>query len=727
VNEITKVPDSVTGAGHQFNYSVWTAQTVITLCKVPWNADYRDIVKFPNGQAGLDSFIDTGSGPTIQVRGATYAKFGVPVRLEIPFNVAVNYNYLRAMNPSMPIAGDVGRSFYYFINDVQYVNASVTLFHIQLDVWQSFGYDISFGNSYVEQGHIGIANENQFDDYGRTYLTVPEGLDVGGEYQVQQRASEEVASARQASGGGAPPNYEVVVISTTSLLDPPTLGTNPDGSPVPNLATAEGSDWESLANGTDTYVLQYYDFLIWLSRMRKYPWVTQGVIGIYAIPPHGRYGGTYESVTLPTGDGSTVPAFRPRAGTLGTKSVSALPNWRDNFALPSRYSRLKKFLTYPYTVCEITSYAGTPLIVKPESWSDPDATVVEIPHLAQPAPRIQFVPYRYNAGSVPVESDYMGIINDGADWIDANTGVFNFPTFALVNNGYIGFMASNMHGIAYQYSSADWAQQRALRGNQVSYDQASQGINTANQMNQNAMGANTAQMQIANQRSEWTGIIGAGQNVAVGIGRLAGKDVSGAFGAGVQAAADVAHAAVEVQSNTSTAAVQNSLAAQQTKAQTGLQGYVRDTNKDLADWAAKGDYANQIAGINAKVQDARLTQPSVSGQVGGEAFNLVTSRMGYDVKVKTISAAVMRTIGEYWLRYGYAVNDFIIPPTSLMVCEKFTYWRLKETYITAWSCPESFKQAIRGLFEKGVTVWANPHDIGNIDIADNAPLPGVSY
>jgi len=36
-----------------------------------------------------------------------------------------------------------------------------------------------------------------------------------------------------------------------------------------------------------------------------------------------------------------------------------------------------------------------------------------------------------------------------------------------------------------------------------------------------------------------------------------------------------------------------------------------------------------------------------------------------------------------------------------------------------------FKQAIRGIFEKGVTVWANPADIGTIDIGDNAPLEGV--
>jgi hypothetical protein len=57
---------------------------------------------------------------------------------------------------------------------------------------------------------------------------------------------------------------------------------------------------------------------------------------------------------------------------------------------------------------------------------------------------------------------------------------------------------------------------------------------------------------------------------------------------------------------------------------------------------------------------------------------------------------------------------------------KFTYWKLTETYITAATIPESFKQVIRGIFEKGVTVWADPSYIGNTDLADNAILGGIA-
>lgn len=59
---------------------------------------------------------------------------------------------------------------------------------------------------------------------------------------------------------------------------------------------------------------------------------------------------------------------------------------------------------------------------------------------------------------------------------------------------------------------------------------------------------------------------------------------------------------------------------------------MRDTNRDYADFAARGDYANQIGAINAKVQDATLIQPTTSGQVMGSVHTrygqLVSERQG---------------------------------------------------------------------------------------------------
>ena len=155
---------------------------------------------------------------------------------------------------------------------------------------------------------------------------------------------------------------------------------------------------------------------------------------------------------------------------------------------------------------------------------------------------------------------------------------------------------------------------------------------------------------------------------------------------------------------------------------------MRDTNKQFADWAARGDYANAIAGINAKVQDAKLIPPTTAGQMGGDAFLLSTIGWGVHAKIKQIQSGVMEVIGEYWLRYGYALNRWVFLPERYMCMEKMTYWKCKEIYIRSSLCPEYYKGVIRGIFEKGVTVWANPDDIGYLDtsLAINKPLTGIT-
>ena len=50
---------------------------------------------------------------------------------------------------------------------------------------------------------------------------------------------------------------------------------------------------------------------------------------------------------------------------------------------------------------------------------------------------------------------------------------------------------------------------------------------------------------------------------------------------------------------------------------------------------------------------------------------------------------------------------------------------MRETYLARAPIPETYKQAVRGIFEKGVTVWTNPFHIGNIDTTVNEPLEGV--
>lgn len=706
MNQIDQLPE-LRDFGKDFNYAAWTPGTVVTLCTVPWNSDYRDIVRFGN-QAALDAYLDTNAGPRVNLTGLTYANPGEPVRIDLPLNSVYKYNYLRVVNPAQPITGDEPRAFYYFITEPRRLAPNSTQINVQLDVWQTFGYGISMGNCYIERGHVGIANQNQFADFGREFLTVPEGLDVGGEYRIEKQWTRSIADARDYVESDANGNYRIMVISAVDLTaDPGTVES-------PNLVTGPGSQWENLPNSGTVYIFNPFQFKNFLEEFKDKPWVTQGIMSVTIVPPNGYYFDI--DVTVPIGE--TSLAIIPDAKSMNRLKTPVAMNWRDTVAL-GRYANLKKFLTYPYCVLELTSYTGTPLMLKPESWNDPNASVMELPHFAPPNPRIAFYPYRYNASGVAETTDDGGVLNDGGEFLDMTTGFMNFPQFSILNSGYLSYMASNANNVAYQYSSADWGQQRAQQGATTAYNQASSGISTSKETNQIGISASQRQTALANETAGYNAMVSGASGLVGAAGR---KDGVGAL-TGV--AGTVAKYTIETNQNSMSNSINAGASAAGNKAINQNSAYVRDSNLDYANFANKGDYENTIAGIQAKIQDARLIQPTTSGQVGGDAFLLALYKWGYDLKLKMLSGAAMRAVGEYWLRYGYQVNQFSSMPAGFMVMEKFTYWKLSETYITGAACPEQFKQAIRGIFEKGVTVWSNPSYIGTIDLADNAPLEGI--
>ena len=106
------------------------------------------------------------------------------------------------------------------------------------------------------------------------------------------------------------------------------------------------------------------------------------------------------------------------------------------------------------------------------------------------------------------------------------TGISALPTFALTNNGYLQYMAGNAHSIHYQYQSADWAQQKAIRGADTSYTQAQASMMQANQATDltNAYSRQGAEYN-ANMR-----LLGGSLNTgASAIGQLAGGNIGGAL------------------------------------------------------------------------------------------------------------------------------------------------------------------------------------------------------
>lgn len=762
-----------------FSWAEWTPNTTLKLCRVPWDASYRDIVRFASRETQREWF-DKLDG--VECRPATMHVFNTPARVELPFNESSNWNYLVAYNDYSGLEGP--RAWYYFIQRVEYVNAHCTQLVLMLDVWQSFQHDVTFGSCYVTRGHIGVANEHQWDDYGRTYLALPEGLDTGSEMVTTSQEYRSIIEGRHydIDGGGVDwVDYGLIVVSTTNLTD------DPGSTSEPKLATARGAIFEQETDGCSVYYCEnrmaYVANIMALGTL--FPWVTQGICAVYMVPkiPQdyvSRYGSRVTKIygqTVSEQYGNIYSFNSSLDSDLRYEDVMAIANFRNKFNIPARYRNLRKLRCYPFCVIECSCLNGTVITYRPEDIQSDTLTVRETYTYAPSGARINFYIPGYNeagAGTtIPlrINGKDMGLPIDGGEMLNASFGITNLPHFSVVNNGGALAMANSAYTRAYAQESAQWTRQKALTSANVANSNAAlqreyatrqtnwanenrtaNNAITANSLNQSlAIGQNqTSQManlQVeqnikSNNLNGMAGIIGGGLNAVASRSPLGVVNaVGGAFlgsahtdianyginsSAAVSNSTAAASTANQLATNAAATSQANAYASGATGLSNQLSAITSQANYGLADYAAQGDYQNAIAGINAQVQQMQLTPPTTSGALGGDMFNLSNGIMGVLVRFKTCAPSALRAAGEYMLRYGYFVQRFVTPPPSLECMEKFTFWQMQEAYVRG-TLPEEYRLTIKGMFERGVTVWNKPEYIGVTDWADNEPLPGIGY
>ena len=712
-----------------FNYSVWTPNTQVNLCTVPWDSAYRDIVRF-SSQEERDSYFESrfSSGYSVTLKGLVYLRQGEPIRVNIPFDMVQHCNYCVVRNQMQPVhpftqtrQPDV---FYYFVNRARYIAPNTTELDVQLDVWQTYYDHAVFNMCYVNRGHIAIANENSNPDNISDYLSDPEGLQYGDEYDI---VHQEYINFQDASE-----NMVALVMSSATLRS--SFGT----SSAPNLTTARGTTVNGISMGCEMYACWNLPAL--MTALQDAPWVSQCISLITYVPAKYVTLGepfTVEGATLYEIDDFAVP-----------DEDFTITDVRGKFHIDPRYKNLHKFYTTPYTRMELTYQNGAVLDVKPECFyvNDQGSATIHTKACIMP-PDIRIVAFfdRYNAAFEDGGVDYTWYTPTGSnsaqghiaagEGLDMALTISGFPQVALVNDMYQYYLASTTHQRAWGYASADWSQQKALTAASTAYGQATQALNTQSAQQSAAMSAAQQSNAISNnllqQQYETNNWANGGNSVIGALTSAAQLDVGGvvsSLGGGVinmnvleqnnanQQAANTA------QTNLGIATQAAQLSASQSQGR-----YNRDTNRDLAEYAAQGDYQNAIQGIQAKVQDAVVTQPSTSGQLGGEMFNMANGYTGILIKWKRVKRNYMRQIGDYWLRYGYYVNRWLTPPGDLRCCETFTYWKMQAVSLGGDNIPEEFRETIRGIFEKGVTVWNDPNKMYTVDLTENEPLPGVRY
>lgn len=707
-------PESL--AGLSFDYSVWSAGSVVTMCNVPFDNTYRDIIDWDAyGWSPYQYVKSFNKVNKVEINQMTYLAQGKPIRVPTSFTKANQYNYAMVENPGRPVdstnfEGYTPHAFFYFITSIDYVAPNTTQLTLQLDVWSTYYQRIKFGRAYLERGHMGVAAIDAFADNGREWLTQPEGLDMGGEHQVLDTYRKILADVKNY-------DYDVIVSTTIDLYDPSGFGDKNN----PNVRTAYGSSAEGLPNAPQYWVCSRKDFVTGMLSMSEKPWITQGIGSVMLIPKDVI--DKHTNVKVKFGSDAYWYNISNDSIYINREYPLTKTDFRKRILenLPKAYQELKKFCTAPYCILELTTYSGNPVEYRPESVMTTGIGILQYAHVVYPNPSLMFGIKDYNTNwntKIYEISRSMVIDSKGEEW-DAVTGFTSLPIFATVNNSALNALASNAHTMAAQRNSARWQQQRAQRQAVASRDIANAGIAATQAGAENTMWGNSA---MADSQSRYNNMRATVQAVQGGMTALGGAvGLNGqAVGAGIGQAATAGVSAMIANSQAqSTANIQNQLASGASQISQRQQRTVRDTNFELAQFSANGDYEAALASINAQQQDMQVIPPTVIGQTSGYVSPIVSQGMVLDCRVRVMSSAAIRRVGDYWLRYGYAMNTWVKMPSRLSLMTEFTYWKLAECYLERADIPEGFKGTIRGIFEKGVTLWRSPQRIGTINIRNN--------
>lgn len=682
------------------NPQEWATGSTVHLMNVPWDSAYKDVVYWSFAQR--DAYFHSVTTDSWTLENMQYLRAGEPVTVPIPYDDCWRANYLVVENAQAPFAENAPVKLCYFVTGVAYQAPNSTLLSLQLDTWQTFALSMVLGSCYVERGHVVMAAADKaykalplMGDVAQEYLMEPEGLDVGNDYVISRHFYTDFSNADNAGVG-------VLVMSTADLeADWGTLES-------PNLDTAHSLVVDGLPSGAGLYFFTSDAYQEFMRAVSGAPWISKSITLAVGVPA-AFISGDDVSVGGVKAIAVSSDAFSTVANAL-TWDMDA--GYQNIFNDMGDLARFKKFYCYPYMYLELDNNGGSPLILKPELFGQQVATFTAQACVVPPHTRIAVSPQRYGTNNTDdfiagqqsmVTYEYANFSGAHSGWYqpgqNLNTALWfqGFPQFSLVNDEYLNYLVSTQNTREAQYAGAGWSLARSNASSRLSYNQAL--TNMANSYENN---------RLSNQQFQ-NSMLGSIGNTALGaLGALTSGNIAGAF-------SGVASGMINYGVSTANQDLSNQMFYNNQNTAITLAGQ----NLGLAQWAAQGDYEQSIKSLNATVQDAALTQPSMSGQVGGDGFNMATGNFGVNLRVMTVSTGRARAIADYWSRYGYACNRYINVGTNLNVMDHYSYWRMADVYVQHFEGDESSKDVVRGILERGVTVWRDAALIGQVGLAYN--------
>lgn len=126
-------------------------QTDLRLLKVPLTLDNKNQLTFSTLNAQTSYFLGL---PHLEINNISYQRKDSIIRYPAHIDTIIQYNYCMYKNENY-----TNKWFYGFIIGMRYINDGMTEILIQTDVYQTWQFDITFKESFVEREMIAVAND----------------------------------------------------------------------------------------------------------------------------------------------------------------------------------------------------------------------------------------------------------------------------------------------------------------------------------------------------------------------------------------------------------------------------------------------------------------------------------------------------------------------------------------------------------------------------------------
>lgn len=328
-----------------------------------------------------------------------------------------------------------GKWVYAFVVNCDYVNDSTTGVKIEVDAWQTFMHECSFGKCMIVRRHTPQYTDNT-ESYSKvlTNQTYPEGLETG-DYIVYHTETRNLVK-----------DHTNVLFASSARLNEE-FGTEKN----PKLHTSLGGIVDHINTGLTFYITRNIQNL--QQFLKDYPWISQCIQFAIQVPD--------SLIDMDDSGVSQLPSPLSFLYGVGNSYVSSPINININHNVFSHFPvyRNTKLYTYPYSFIEISNNSGDIIILKPELLGEKTITLRCATYVGQ-SPRIIVFPKSYGAftdNGMNIDGEL--ITGEG---LHMCLPITEFPTVPTVFDNRLMYEAQNSNQLRLSNNIAEYNKQESI-------------------------------------------------------------------------------------------------------------------------------------------------------------------------------------------------------------------------------------------------------------------------